>query len=242
MIIKQKSVKVKIMKNLFITGIGSGLGKALVKTALNKGYNVYALSRHLPEEFKGKIKFVYCDLRALESIHECMKNLIDVPEISLAILNAGILGDIKEMTKTNLYEINEVMDINVWSNKVIIDFFIKENIKVNQLIGISSGAAVNANKGWGGYSISKAALNILLKLYSREMVDTHVIALAPGLVLTPMLEYILNNVDEEKFPSVKRLKESPKQTPQAAAEKIFNLLDRLKKEFPSGEFVDIRKI
>lgn len=230
------------MKNLFITGISSGLGKAFVEIALKKEYKVYALSRHLPEEFEGKINFVKCDLRALENIYKCMKDLLDTEEIDLAILNAGILGDIKEINKTTLYEIQEVMTVNVWANKVILDFFINESIKVNQIIGISSGAAVNANKGWGGYSISKASLNVLLKLYSREMPETHITALAPGLVLTPMLQHILENVDEEKFPSVKRLKASPKQTPLEAAEKIFNLLDKLKKEFPSGEYVDIRKI
>ncbi len=230
------------MKNVFITGVGSGLGKAFVEVALNKGYKVYALSRHLPKEFEGKIDFIKCDLRALENIYKCMKELLDTKKIDLAVLNAGILGDIKEINKTSLYEIQEVMTVNVWANKVILDFFINEGIKVNQIIGISSGASVNANKGWGGYSISKASLNILLKLYSREMPDTHITALAPGLVLTPMLNYILENVDEKKFPSVKRLKQSSKQTPLEAAEKIFNILGKLKKEFPSGEYIDIRKI
>lgn len=231
------------MKNLFITGIGSGLGKAFVEVALERGYKVFALSRHLPTEFKGKIKFKYCDLKALETVYNCTKELLkDTENIDLVILNAGILGDIKEINKTNLYEIQDIMDINVWANKIILDCLINENKEVNQIIGISSGAAVNGNKGWGGYSISKASLNMLLKLYSREMENTHIIALAPGLVLTPMLEYILKNVDEEKFPSVKRLKSSYKQTPREAAEKIFNLLATIKENFKSGEFIDIRKI
>jgi len=230
------------MKKVFITGIGSGLGKAFVKVFLENGYQVYAISRKLPDEFKDKIKFKKCDLMALEDIKGCLCDLLDTDSIDIAILNAGILGDIKEISKTKLYEIQEVMTVNVWANKVILDYFIENNINVKQIIGISSGASVNANKGWGGYSISKASLNILLKLYSREMENTHIISLAPGLVLTPMLGYILENVDEERFPSVRRLKESPKQPPEEAAKKIFSILDMLKNNYPSGEYVDIRKI
>jgi len=231
------------MKTVFITGIGSGLGKAFVEVALERKCDVYALSRHTPPEFKDKINFQYCDLEALETIYDsCYKLLKDIENIDVVILNAGILGDIKEIATTKLYEIEKIMNTNVWSNKVILDFLIKENKKVSQIIGISSGAAVNGNKGWGGYSLSKAALNMLLKLYSREMENTHIISLAPGLVLTPMLKYIIENVDENRFPSVKRLKESYKQTPKEAAEKIFNTIPKLKNRFQSGEFIDIRKI
>ncbi len=228
-------------KNVFITGIGSGLGKALAEKFINEGYTVFAISRHLPKSLEGKINFIQCDLRALEEVKDKTKQLLsNVSHIEYVILNAGILGDIKEIHKTKLYEIQQVMDVNVWSNKVILDAIIDLGIDVNQIIGISSGAAVNGNKGWGAYSISKAALNMLLKLYSRE-IKAHVIALAPGLITTPMLNYILENVDDEKFPSVKRLKASPKMTPEEAAEKLFNLLPKLK-QFESGSFIDVRKI
>jgi len=55
------------MKNVFITGIGSGLGKALAEYYLDKGYQVFALSRYLPENFKDSpnLHFHYCDLLAL---------------------------------------------------------------------------------------------------------------------------------------------------------------------------------
>ena len=228
-------------KTVLITGIGSGLGKALAEKFLSEGFTVYALSRHLPEDLKGRINFIQCDLRALEDVKDKTKQLLkNVSKLDYVILNAGILGDIKEIYKTKLYEIQEVMDVNVWANKVILDALIDLKIKVNQIVGISSGAAVNGNKGWGAYSISKAALNMLLKLYSREM-EAHIIALAPGLITTPMLNYILEKVDDEKFPSVKRLKASPKMTPEEAAEKLFNLLPALK-QFESGSFIDVRKI
>ena len=230
-----------MVNSVFITGVGSGLGLALAKEFISKGYEVYALSRHLPEELKGKIKFIKCDLQALETVYSSIEKLLkNVKTLKYVILNAGILGDIKEIHFTKMYEIQKVMDVNVWANKIILDALMDLQIKIDQIIGISSGAAVNGNKGWGAYSISKASLNMLLKLYSREM-DTHIVALAPGLITTPMLNYILKNVDDKKFPSVKRLKESPKMTPEEASKKLIEIFPKLK-QFESGSFLDIRKI
>ncbi|HID66068.1 MAG TPA: SDR family NAD(P)-dependent oxidoreductase, partial [Aquificaceae bacterium] len=83
---------------LFITGIGSGLGKALAEEALKRGYEVYAISRHLPEELKGKVKFVPADLSQIERIYMHISKLLQgVKKLSLVILNAGILGKMKDM-------------------------------------------------------------------------------------------------------------------------------------------------
>ncbi len=226
---------------LFITGVGSGLGKALVLEALERGYEVFALSRRLPAELEGRIHFAPCDLRDFERIPLTLKKLLDSSDyLDLVILNAGVLGRFGDMREIPLRSFEEVMKVNLWANKVILDTLSDLGIGVGQLIGISSGAAVNCNRGWNAYAISKAALNCLLKLYAREMEKTHVIALAPGLVLTPMLEEVMRQ-DEERFPSVRRIKESPKRTPEEAARLIFQLLPRLR-EFESGSFVDIRKL
>lgn len=227
--------------DLFITGVGSGLGKALAEEGLRRGYRVFALSRHLPEDLEGRVVFRECDLRDLERIRTAVADLLGgVRHLDLVILNAGVLGKFGDMREVPLRVFKEVMDVNVWANKVILDTLLDMGIGIKVLIGISSGASLNCNRGWSAYSLSKAALNCLLKLYSREMEKTHVIALAPGLVLTPMLEEVMKQ-DEERFPSVKRIKESPKRTPEEAARLIFDTLPRLL-EFESGSFVDIRKI
>ena len=229
-------------KNIFITGIGSGYGKAIAKLFLEKGYKVFALSRHFPEDLKGKITFVKCDLEALETVYPSVEKLLkDVKKLDFVILNAGLLTELKDIHDTPIYEMERMMNINVWANKVILDALIDMKIEVDRVIAVSSGASVNGNRGWHGYSISKAALNMLIKLYSREMENTHLIALAPGLILTPMLEKFVLSTDENKFPSVKRIKNAPKMTPEEATKVLFNKLDKLK-EFPSGSYVDIRNI
>ena len=230
-----------LSKKSFITGIGSGLGKALVSEAIERGYEVYALSRRLPEELRGKVNFVRCDLEELENVKTAVYSLLgNLNRIDIVILNAGILGKFGDMRDVSLQEMDRVMNVNLWANKLILDSLMELGVEINQIVGISSGAAVNCNRGWNAYSISKASFNCLLKLYSREMDKTHITALAPGLVLTPMLEEVMAQ-DDTLYTSIKRIRESSKRTPEEAARLLFDIFPKLL-SFESGSFLDVRKI
>ena len=168
-----------------------------------------------------------------------------VKRVDVVILNAAVIGTIGDLTETKLSALRELMSINLWANKVILDYVLKNRFAPDQIISISSGAATNGNRGWGGYSLSKAALNMLTQLYAREFPETHFTALAPGLIDTPMQDYLCEHADEIRFPSVKVLKaarntpDMPK--PETAARTIISLFPKLL-AYPSGSFVDIRKI
>jgi len=132
------------------------------------------------------------------------------------------------------------MELNVWANKGVIDTLMRTTL-TEQIVGISSGAAVNGSKGWGAYSVSKAALNMLLKVYAKEHPNTHFTALAPGVIDTPMVRHILEEVDEHTYPSVARLKRGEIQTPQAAAKRLYETFPKLL-AYESGSFVDVRNM
>ncbi len=241
--------RIKPSLNVLITGVGSGLGRALALEYLNRGYKVFALSRSCPEDLKNRegFRFIRCDLRVLEEVALKTLKVVDETDGHLpwVILNAGILRRLEDMRNTPLWEIEEVMRVNVWANKPLLDTLLDSlnegKLKeVGQIIAISSGAAVNCNRGWNAYSLSKATLNCFVKLYSREFEKTHLTALAPGLILTSMLEKLLKEGDEKRFPSLKRLKASPKHTPESAAKMLLEIFASLNR-FPSGEFVDVRK-
>ena len=82
---------------------------------------------------------------------------------------------------------------------------------------------------------------MLLNLYSKEMTNTKVLAVAPGVIETPMTDFIRFEIDDEEFPSAKRLKEGEIQTPAAAAIRMDNLVQQIDK-FESGSFVDVRDV
>lgn len=231
------------MQKVLITGVSSGLGNALAKAYVDRGAMVYGIGRYEPRALEGELfHFLACDLSILDDIENRVSPwLQEIGNFDIVLLNAGMLGEIKEIHQSSLKEINQVMDLNVWANKVLLDLFITLPVAIKQIIGISSGAAVNASKGWGGYSLSKSALNMLLKLYAHEMPNSHLSALAPGVVETPMVGHIINDVDEERYPSARRLKNGPIQSPQEAAHRLIETFPKLL-SYESGSFLDVRQM
>ena len=230
------------MQKILITGIGSGLGEALTKAYLDNGDKVYAIGREFPKQFDHYTNFFFFpyDLSQTFLLNSDIQPFIQNHDFDLVILNAGILGKIATMQQTDLSVIKDVMELNVWANKELIDT-LSSYATVKQIVGISSGAAVNGSKGWGAYSLSKSALNMLLKVYAKELPDIHFTALAPGIIKTPMTDYIVEKVDDREFPSAKKLKESYIQSPEEAAKNLLYLFPKLL-EYESGSFVDVREM
>lgn len=228
------------VKNIFITGIGSGLGEALASAYLTLGYSVYAIGRNSPKILNTHPQFFFFsyDLSQTPKLKETTKDFIKGHDFEVAILNAGILGDIQTLDKTELKHIKEVMEVNVWANKELIDT-LSTFATVKQIVGISSGAAVNGSKGWGAYSLSKSGLNMLLNVYAKELPDIHFTALAPGVIKTPMVEHIIDKVDDTIFTSAKKLKEGHIQSPEAAAKRLITTFPKLL-NYESGSFLDVR--
>ena len=168
--------------SVLITGTSSGLGEALAETYRDQGARVYGLSRRGSPIQHENLFDTQVDIGELDHVKAVLEDLLhDVKKLDLVILNAGILGEIQAMHTLDMDALKQVMDINVWANKVILDYLCEAPIEVDQVVAISSGAAVNGNKGWGAYSLSKAALNMLVKLYAAEYEQIHFCSLAPGL-------------------------------------------------------------
>jgi len=234
--------------NILITGTSTGVGNGLAKHYLNQGHHVYGISRKADEELNKNKNFKYLP-QDLSNFKETEKNvghfLKDLVTLDMVILNAGKLNEIKDLRDTSIEEIKDVMDINVWANKVLIDSIIKSVKQVVQIVAISSGAAVHGSRGWNAYSLSKATLNMLVDLYSKELPETHIIALAPGLIDTNMQDYIYNHADEDKFPVVKKLKQAkgtPDMPTSVEAAKIISEAIAKATKHESGGFIDVRSM
>jgi benzil reductase ((S)-benzoin forming) len=227
-------MKMGLMKNIFITGVSSGIGYQLSKIYLERGYRVFGVSRRAVD--LKKLTHFQLDISEEKRVVDTLSEIKDL-EFDLVILNAGVLDKIAPLSESSIREIERVMRVNVWANKTLLDLF----TDVKQVVAISSGASVNGSKGWNSYSLSKATLNMLIKLYASERVDTHFTALAPGVITTPMLNSILEESDREEFPSIKRLAEVDKLSPEESAKTLYKLFPKLL-SYKSGEFLDIRNL
>lgn len=232
------------MKTAFITGTSSGLGRGLAEYLLGQGWAVYGCSRRgcdLPGALDLRL-----DLTDQDAVSGNLNRfLAGVGSLDLVVLNAGVLGRISDLVQTPLDELKEVMEVNLWANKSVMDWLHAWGRPVDQIVMISSGAAVLGNRGWGGYALSKAALNMLAKLYAHEFPNTHVAALAPGIIDTAMMDHLCAEADADAFPALERLRQARDTKrmpgPLGAAERLISVLNRLR-DWPSGSFVDIREI
>ena len=231
--------------NILITGHSRGLGAALAALALARGERVYGLSRGLLDSSHDGLHQVQCDLAELDAIVPALTRLVPPDTVLEQVyLNAGVLGRIADLRDTSLREITAVMDINVWANKLIIDWLAARPVAPTRIVLVSSGAGVVGNYGWGAYALSKAALNMLAQLYAHEMPVTQLLALAPGLVDTDM-QASLREVDAQCFASVKRLHaahgSAAMPRPATVAARI-EAADAQLSVLPSGSFVDLRSL
>jgi len=235
------------MRNVFVTGVSSGIGHAMCAELLARGDAVYGVSRRTPDDLveHEKFHFASIDLTAGDAAEKIGELLSGVPHLHLAILNAGVISSFGDMAETPLDELRHVMDVNLWGNKTVIDAVFRDERTIEQLVTISSGASVNGHRGWNGYSISKAALNMLTMLYAREQPQTHFCALAPGIIDTYMQQQVADAPEDERFPALARLR-SKRGTdempgPEEAASRLLSVIDRLPDVVESGDFADVRK-
>ena len=227
-------------KNILITGCSSGLGLALTNYYLQKGFKVYGISRNKPEIQNQNFIHISFDLSQISDIKTSLTTILkEIKNLDLVFLNAGMLGKIKILQELSIEEMQEVYNLNVYANKELLDILMQ--IDVKNIFIISSGASKTGYKGWGSYSLSKAGVNMLVNLYSNEMFNTKIIALAPGVIKTPMTDYIRFELDENIFTSAKKLNEGLVQTAFETAIKIDAFINRID-EFETGSYVDIRQI
>ncbi|CAF4844795.1 unnamed protein product [Pieris macdunnoughi] len=101
-------------KIVFVTGGATGIGATVVKLFLEEGakhvtitdVNVNAgkqLEKELETKFKGRVKFVKCDVRNDEELFDIYKTIIhDHGFIDVVINNAGIMNDSPDVYRTAL--------------------------------------------------------------------------------------------------------------------------------------------
>lgn len=112
----------KLNKKILITGCSSGLGLALTNFYLEEGYIVYGISRNKPNIKDKNLIYKSFDLSKTYDIKNSLTPFIDsIGNINTVYLNAGMLGEIKEMGKLSLDEIQKVMNLNVYANKELLD-------------------------------------------------------------------------------------------------------------------------
>ncbi|MFT4753410.1 MAG: benzil reductase ((S)-benzoin forming) [Salibacteraceae bacterium] len=222
------------MKYYFITGTSSGIGQALTTELLKQNdVRVFGIARRqnlLDENYVP----VPLNLAHINEVESFRFPTLENPESIVLINNAGQIGDIKPMGKSNNKAIADLFTVNVTAVAILMNNFIEkyQDIPTQKIIlNVSSGAGKNPIEGWATYCASKAAVDLLsLTTFTEQERETHPIqiySVAPGVVDTQMQESIRNS-NEKDFSSHKHfveLKANNELTnPTEVAEKYIRIL------------------
>jgi len=234
--------------NIIITGTSSGIGHGLAQEYLERGAEVWGISRRPAHGLSqhDHYRHLPLDLTEYEEVERRVPEFLAGRDPwDLVILNAGVLGPIQGMNELTLDEIKRVMDINVWANKMLLDILFREAREIRQVVGMSTKASLRSSPGWGPYSVSKAGLNMLMNVYAKEYPDTHFSAFAPGLVDSEIQEAIYQMEETDKYPTLKRLQEArytdEMPEPRGAAPMLIRGIKEAL-EHESGSYVDVREM
>ncbi|QOD37902.1 SDR family oxidoreductase [Candidatus Wolbachia massiliensis] len=185
-------------KVALITGASGEIGSAVAKRFVREGAYVILISRSIEnlkplyseieelEEFKeGSVKLIQLDLLDFENV-KILPNMIESLKLSesgaLDILVActGILGKLNPVHDCELEELQNVMNTNFIANWYLLknlDPVLKES-NSGRVIFITSEATLSPSSYpyWVPYAASKAALEIMVKIYASETKHTKLCA------------------------------------------------------------------
>lgn len=188
------------MKNVLITGVSSGIGKALTKLLLAKGFRVWGIARRkellfsLKKELRSdKFTFTAADIKNKNFWENLIKELKKKNFIPQEVVFNAAVNENDLVDGINLEKTQEVMEVNFFSILKGVEIIIKNYPKKLHFIAISSTSAFKGNHKEGiGYAASKGALSIafesLFQKYLESRVSFTTVFLGP--VKTSMIRFI----------------------------------------------------
>ncbi|MFO7153439.1 MAG: SDR family oxidoreductase [Caldicoprobacter oshimai] len=164
-----------------ITGADRGFGFALCEKLLEKGWRVFAgqympswpqlssLSKKYPE----KLHIISLDVSSNESVKEAAIRVSSITNyVDMLVNNAGIISPYNELDireHLNYEDMHRIYDVNALGPIRMVEAFLPlmDKGRLKRLCFVSSEAgSIGActRKAWYGYCMSKAALNMAVKI------------------------------------------------------------------------------
>jgi NAD(P)-dependent dehydrogenase (short-subunit alcohol dehydrogenase family) len=184
-----------------VTGASRGIGRAIALRYAREGADLILTARTVGalEELDDEIRaingktslLVPMDLRNFDTIDQLGAGLYErYGKVDVLVGNAGILGQMSPLTHTDPKAWQEVIDVNLTANWRLIrsiDPLLRQS-SAGRAIFVSSGVARDVRAYWGAYAVSKAALEMLVGIYAKEILQTNVRAnlIDPGRTRTRM--------------------------------------------------------
>lgn len=187
-------------RGALITGASRGLGLALAEELARRGARVAMVARHAAplEEAARRIRAsggvahaLAFDVGDKESTHRIAGAAADlVGDVDVLVHAASTLGPVplRPLLETDCEDLEDVLRQNLLGpfrlDKAIVGGMLLRERGV--IVHVSSDAAVEAYPTWGAYSVSKAALDHLSRVFAAELPAVRFLSVDPGEMDTEM--------------------------------------------------------
>lgn len=199
-----------------VTGASRGIGAAVAERFAAEGALLVLVARTVGglEEVDDAVRtaggraatLVPFDLRDFDKIDQLGASLYErFGRLDVLVGNAAVLGSLSPVGHVPPAVWAEVMDVNVTANWRLIrslDPLLRRS-EAGRAIFVTSGVASGLFPYWSPYATSKAALEMLVRIYAAEVTktDLRVNLLDPGVVRTRMRAQAFPGEDPARLPA-----------------------------------------
>ena len=198
-------------RNIVITGISRGCGRALAEYYLDKGHRIAGCARsqgiigELRAEHGPLHHFSVVDVADDEAVRVWACDVLahfGAPD--LLVNNAAVIAENAPLWEIPVQEFDDVIDVNIKGTAHVLRHFLPAMIRRR------SGVVVNVSSGWGrsaspevaAYCASKWGVEGMTQALAQELPrGLAAIALNPGVINTEMLQRCFGKEGAARYPS-----------------------------------------
>lgn len=205
------------MVSILITGVTSGIGKALSLNFLNEGHRVIGVGRDLSQlqtlkqNYSSNFDYIQADISKIEDRDNIIQFIKNREPLSHVAHNAGEINPICSIKEIKLEDYRYQHRVNTEAPLFLTQELLQYVTEEARFLFVTSGAGFSPYKGLATYSISKAATEMIWKTFQQEYKNEpyYFSGVRPGGVNTNIVS-IASKVSPLVFPAVTQLKEKMK--------------------------------